>query len=407
MTQLRGANLAGLGAQSSYLTWGSSGPVSGTDYLCMTHAEVDYLIGKGCNIFRLLFAWEALQPTEYATIATTTGNYATYRDKLFDLVDYITGKGVNVLLDIHGASDAGFAGYKGVVVGKTTPSGQKVEDLLENVWWQLATKYKANKLVHYGVTNEPHDIPAATWFAAAQKVLTGIRNAGATSTVFMPGTDWTGAGTWMNNNAKAWNLVDPLNNTQVQLHMYADANAGGGATDVVSTTVLVDRLSAAVTWARSRGLKVFLGEVGLSATAQYGAAAWGNLVKFIDANNDVVSGFTFWSSGPATWWSGYQFTLCPSGGVDSAQMKLIQPSLVPAVITQPPVVTPPAVDVTALQATISQQAAQIAANLTAISKLNSDLTAEIALSDANAAKAAKYFDALNNIKGWLASVGVS
>ena len=40
--------------------------VFGTDYTYPTHAEVDYFVGHGMNVFRLPFNWENLQQKPFA-----------------------------------------------------------------------------------------------------------------------------------------------------------------------------------------------------------------------------------------------------------------------------------------------------------------------------------------------------
>lgn len=321
---MRGANL--VGGSTAWTGWSiADGPVYGTNCKFVSNAEVDRCIANGMNTFRLLFTWEALQPAPYNDINANVGNYKIYADKLFALVTYITSKGANVILDIHGDIDAGFAAYRSVKVGALY-DGHKIEDLLENLWRQLARKYKDNPRVLYGITNEPHDISAAVWYACAQKVLNGIRSEGATAAIIMPGTDWTGAGSWTWHNSAGWNLSDPLNNTQVQVHLYLDANAGGGTTEIVSPTIGVERMKGVVEWARSKGLKVYLGEIGLSASNPIGQQAWNNLHNYLLANRDVCSGFAFWALGPKFWWDSYRFTLNNGTGT-SPQLQMIQGAL--------------------------------------------------------------------------------
>ncbi len=322
LLQQHGVNLAGLGAQSGWTSWGAAGPVSGVDYQAVTKTDVAGLIAAGVNTFRVLFTWEALQQLPNGDINAQVGNYKAYADALYATVVLVTSMGATCLLDVHGGRDAGFAAYHDVPVGKKY-NGALVEDLLENLWYQLALKYKDNALVQYGITNEPHDITPSVWFAAAQKVVSGIRRAGAKTTIWVPGVDWTGAGSWMTHNAPAYNITDSLNNTGVQLHLYFDANSGGGGTDIVLATIGSERCKAATAWARSRGLKLFLAEVGLSAANPLAKAAWTDLDAFLLANADVWQGFTFWATGPATWWQGYQF-YC---GVGSPQLALISSSL--------------------------------------------------------------------------------
>lgn len=46
---------------------------------------------------------------------------------------------------------------------------------------QLATKYKSNPNVAFGLMNEPHEVDINKWADTLQQVVTGIRNAGAIS----------------------------------------------------------------------------------------------------------------------------------------------------------------------------------------------------------------------------------
>ncbi len=320
LLDLRGMNLAGGG--TDWTTWGSAGPLNGTHYLFIDTATVDKLILAGANTFRLLFTWEAIQSAPFGNISAPNGNFAIYGNYIWGLVNHITSHGCKVVLDIHGDRDAGFAAYKDCKVG-TLYNGYDVSNMLADLWRQIAAKYKGNTSVMYGVTNEPHDIAATTWYACAQKVINAIRGTGALQTIWMPGIDWTGAGSWMTHNATAWNLTDTIGNLGAQVHLYFDSNSGGGTTGIVSESIGVDRCKAVTTWARSKGLKLLLAEVGLSASNSLAAVAWSNLHGFLLANRDVWSGFTFWAAGPPAWWGGYQFYCGPG----SQQLSLIQGSL--------------------------------------------------------------------------------
>jgi endoglucanase len=363
--KFKGCNLAG--GDSFYANWGASGPVAGVNYGFVTNADVDYQLSKGQNTFRLLFAWEAIQPTPYATLATLSGTYAIYRDRLYALVDYITGKGAVCILDIHGGDNTTFAAYRGIKVGSLTAAGQKVEDLLANVWRQLADKFKANPRVWFGITNEPQGIAPAVWFAAAQKVINSIRSTGATQPISMPGTAWTGAASWISSgNAAAWNLVDPANNLHVQLHLYCDADSSGTTTNIVSETIAVERLKAAVAWARGSGVRLFLGEVAVSASNPIAPATWRNLMAYVEGNSDVFLGWAWWGGGPSgSGWAKNIYSLVPAAGVDSPAMRMIQPSF--AVLPEP---VDPAI---ALQETIDGLRLSNATLTTSIANLRADV----------------------------------
>jgi len=350
----RGANLVN-GSPIWKEAWktGVTGPISGTDYLWVSNPQIDYLISKGMNTFRLLFSWEALQPTPKASLpGALKGNFRVFYDRFKEIVDYITAKGCSVILDIHGGDDPTFAAYYGVKVGLSyTPPGSgvsyPVSDLLVDLWSQLATIFKANPKVMFGITNEPFGIPTMTWFATAQRVINAIRATGATQMILMPGNYYSGAGSWTytgsmfdtgspkRSNAYGWlnangvdrRLSDPANNLAAQVHLYLDKDAAGGVTQIESATIGAERLAVVTDWGRANNVKVMVCEVGFAASNPIANEAWANLINYMNANQDVILGFQWWAYGPPTWWGNYQFTLCPNASGDSPQMKLIEKSL--------------------------------------------------------------------------------
>jgi len=360
LPQLRGTNLTG--GDTFWKNWASKGgPVAGEDYEFVATKDVDYCLSKGMNTFRLVFGWEALQPQAAQNILQTTGPFATYRDRLFSLVKYITSKGAFVLLDIHGGDDSTFAAYYGAKVGDVY-GRYAVSDLLVNLWKQLANIFKSNSYVMFGITNEPSGLPTMTWFQTAQKVIDGIRTTGARNVIVMPGNYFSGAGSWTytggwgdtgkpaKSNGMGWDnangagkpLRDPINNTWIQVHLYVDPDGGGGTGDIQSARIGADRLKVVTDWARTRGLKVFVGEVAMAASNPLAKTCWQNLVSYIDANRDVVQGFTWWAYGVPAWWGSYIFTLAPSANYtkDSPQMALIRASFSPSLLPSPPAPAP-------------------------------------------------------------------
>ena len=321
--QLRGANLTGGG--TPYTKWQPNGPVLNTHYRFLTTAEIDLLVSRGMRACRLLFTWEALQPTEYAVIDTLSGNFKIYRDQLFASVAYLRSKGVVVLLDIHGEVESSFAGWKGVLVGQPTPLRQGyVEDLLANLWKQLALRFKDDLGVMIGITNEPHDIPPAIWFRAAQKVIDKVRATGNASKIVMPGVNWTNAGSWMLQNAQAWNLVDPAGNLAVQAHLYFTADGGGRDATIESVDVGERRLRDIVAWCRKMDLPLWVAETGLEAGALNAEATWRRTQAFVDANRDVVEAVLWWAAGPRATWGNYLFNLIDATGQPSNEARLLE-----------------------------------------------------------------------------------
>ncbi len=355
----RGANLTG--GETEYTDWASSGvPQQGTHYLFVSNTDIDTCVAAGMTAFRLLFSWEAF-------------SNAAYLSALKSRIAYIMSRGCRVILDIHPGDATLAPGFKGTKI----TDGSALQTQFCDLWAGIARMYIADPLVEFGVMNEPNGQAPSVWFKTAQKVIDAIRATGNTSWIWMPGGGWSGAGEWSTVNGPYWNLVDPLNHTGVQAHLYLDANAGGGATDVVSTAIGVTRMTNVVTWARSKGLKVFLGEVAVKAGVTNANAAWANLVAYMNANQDVVAGWCWWAYGPPAWWGGYQFTLCNA----SPQMKLAFPATVP--VPDPvPVPTPtPDPSVAVLQAQVATLTAQVAALTSQLSALSAKVAAaKLALS---------------------------
>jgi endoglucanase len=92
--------------------------------------------------------------------------------------------------------------------------------------------------------NEPHNIPdMAVWAGTVQAAVTAIRQAGATTQlILLPGNDFTGAQTFVNNGS-AGNLstVHNLDGTNTSLifdvHKYLDSDGSGTHTGCVSNHI--------------------------------------------------------------------------------------------------------------------------------------------------------------------------
>ena len=283
-----GTNLTG--SEVNYGEANVTNPTSGSDFLFVSHQDIDYLAAKKVNFVRLLISWECLQQSLNAPLANNT-----YNTTLQDRVSYLTTKGITVMLEIHGASDVNFAKYKGNLVG----SAAVPNSAFANFWSRIATQYKNNPLVCYGLTNEPNNMSTLQWFSAAQAAINAIRAAGATTMIVVPGNGWSGAGSWTSNwydtattkvsNATAFKtLTDPGKNIVVGVHMYLDQNAGGGSDDIVSATIGVERLKVTVDWAKANGYKVFLGEFAVNANNSLGPTAIKNLLDYMWANSCLL-----------------------------------------------------------------------------------------------------------------------
>jgi len=309
------SSLQFIGVNQAVAEFGNNIPGSyGTDYTYPTTASIDYFVNKGMNIFRVPFLWERMQTSLNGALSTTELGY------LDAIVNYVTKtKGVYCLIDPHN-----YARYSNQLIG----SGVAVSAFTD-FWTKLATHYKGNSKVVFGIMNEPHDMSTEVWRDAANAAITAIRNTGATNLITVPGNAWTGAWTWTSNSYGTPNSVamlsinDPLNNFIYEVHQYLDDNGSGTSATCVSSTIGSQRLQAFTNWCRQYGKKALLGEFagGDNPTC---ASAVSDMLNFMKSNSDVWVGWTWWSAGP--WWGSYMYSLEPgTGNSDKPQMSTITP----------------------------------------------------------------------------------
>jgi endoglucanase len=322
--QLRGVNMAGGDISNSDLP-----AVSGTNYQFVSTQDLTYIKGQGANFVRLLFCWEALQ-------TTLNGAFnSTYFNNMNAVVTEFTSLDGYVMIEPHPETSNGvYAGYNGNVVGSSAlPDAD-----FANMWSQLASTYKSNPYVVFGLCNEPNGMSTVQWYAAAQAAITAIRATGATNLIMVPGNDYTAASTWtsnwydtaspaVSNSVGFLALKDPINNMCVSVHSYWDSDQSGTTTDISSNQVGVSNLQSIVAWARTNKLKVHVSEFGCSATNSLAAATCTNMLNYMNANLDVFIGCAWWTDGPPSWYGSYMFTLCPSSNytVASPQLALAKP----------------------------------------------------------------------------------
>jgi endoglucanase len=277
--------------------------------------SVAYFKTKGMNTVRLPFLWERLQPTlnqafDSAELARLTG-----------FVQQVTATGVTVLLDPHN-----YARYRGKLIGSSDVPHAAFADF----WSRLANQFKDNDKVMFGLMNEPHDMPTEQWLSSANAALAAIRATGARQVVTVPGNAWTGAHSWLENWYGTPNgtvmkgIVDPGRNMVFEVHQYLDADSSGTRDTCVSATIGVERLGAFTGWLRSNGYRALLGEFGGAANDTCNKAV-DNMLRYIEGNADVWSGWTWWAAGP--WWGNYMYSIEPSGAADKPQMGVLHPHL--------------------------------------------------------------------------------
>jgi endoglucanase len=367
-TQLRGVNITGL--EMGYEWYDpAKGPVAGTQYPILDTRLIDYFKGKKVSVIRLLFQWEAVQPHLYDPIPNPAwiANYQKYWDNFIKIVNYASNTaGMQVIIEPWEANSSGGAGggrWRGCEIGATKPFTSKYMSsftvpiaAFADFWGKMATFFKGNPRVSYGLINEPNNQSTMTWFKAAQAAITAIRNTGSVQRIFVGGNGWSHAEAWtqnwydtdspqrsneygwLNANGTGQPLTDPQNNIAIEVHTYADTQSGGLDTSIVSATIMPERIKPIVDWVAPRGLKVYLGEIGFYAGAKTSgftpANTWKNFITYFNANPNTLLCYTWWAAGDPSWWNdvaangGGHFSVSPTNAAnytgDTVNMVMIQ-----------------------------------------------------------------------------------
>ena len=285
--------------------------VYGKNYTYPSPSEMDYFVGKGVNIVRLPFRWPHLQPSLNGPLDPTESG------RVKSVVEEATRRGLTVVLDPHD-----YARYYDKPIG-----GPDVPDAaFADFWTRMATEFKGNPRVWFGLMNEPHDMPKEQWLDAANAAVAAIRKAGAHNLILVPGIAWTGAHSWISSgNGEAMaKIVDPQNHYVIEAHQYLDADSSGTKPEAVSPTIGSERLKQFTAWCREHHQRALLGEFG-AADNLTAAQATDDAMRYMENNRDVWIGFTWWSAGP--WWGDYMFSLEPKDGKDRPQMSFVGPHL--------------------------------------------------------------------------------
>ncbi|KAF1928537.1 glycoside hydrolase family 5 protein [Didymella exigua CBS 183.55] len=305
LTQYAGVNIAGFdfgcstdgSCSGSYTNPGDNGIAQ------MKHfATADKL-----NAFRLPIGWQYLVNNQLGGSLDTTV-VAAYDA----LVQGCLATGALCIIDLHN-----YARWNGAVVGQGGPTNAQFAD----VWSKLATKYASTTNIAFGLMNEPHDLTMTTWAASVQAAVTAIRKAGATSQyILLPGTDYTSAGTFVQNSGPALLTVKDTDGTTSKLifdvHRYLDSDNSGTHAECVTDHVS-DTFTPLATWLRTNGRKAILSEIGGGNTASCETDVCAAIAS-LNKNSDVYLGYIGWSAGAFD--TSYTLSMTPTGSTDQPLM---------------------------------------------------------------------------------------
>lgn len=296
------------------------GRVPGTydvDYNYPGERHLDYFASLGMGLVRLPFRWERLQPELFATFDKLE------MERLTTFVGAARSRKYIVVLDPHNyakrylSTDHWRTEH---LIGSTNLPQKAFVDF----WARLAQVFRGDDDVWFGLMNEPNDISAEYWLTIVDAAIAAIRAEGANNLILVPGTNWTGAHSWLQSGNGIMSRVrDAANNFAFEVHQYFDANSSGQSANAVSATVGVERIAAFEAWARSNGFRAFLGEFGL-ADNTVSLDAGRNLLQALGRSRDVWIGWAAWAGGPR-WPEDSIFLLEPyRDGSIRPQMRVLQ-----------------------------------------------------------------------------------
>ncbi|KAG1729718.1 glycoside hydrolase family 5 protein [Suillus lakei] len=290
--QFAGVNIAGFdfgcSTDGTCVASGAVPPVhqlSGIDGLSqMQHFVQD----DGYNVFRLPVGWQ------YPTLDQMTGvldetQFANYNMLVSDCLS----TGAYCEIDIHN-----YARYDGQIIGQGGPSNE----IFAEFWSNIASYWKNETKVMFGLMNEPHDIPnITTWAESVQSAVTAIREAGATTQmILLPGTDYASAETFVSSgSADALGTVrnpdGTFTNLIMDVHKYLDYDNSGTNTACVSNHI-EDSWEPLSTWLRANGRQALNTETGggnVDSCVNYVLQE----ISYQANQSDVILGYLGWSAG--------------------------------------------------------------------------------------------------------------
>ena len=282
-----GVNLAGA-------EFGTRMPgVHGSDYTYPEREEILRLQRQGFGSVRLPFRWERLSPQLYGPL-----DEKEWR-RLSECVATAAAAGVELVLDVHNYA-ARHVGADGFVRPHRIGTREVPTASLAWLWAEIARRTRHEPHVVYGLMNEPAEIDAAVWLATANEAIAAIRATGARNLILVPGVDYSGAHSWYRaGNTVLAEVYDPAGNIAIEVHQYLDTDSSGRDPLAVSSTIGSERIEAFQEWARSRGFRAFLGELG-TGTSPLSLAALEDLLTEVHSNPDVWIGWAGWAAG--RWW---------------------------------------------------------------------------------------------------------
>ncbi|HYF20525.1 MAG TPA: cellulase family glycosylhydrolase [Ramlibacter sp.] len=320
-----GTNLSGMEWTKPNMRRGASSTPN-LHFMVPRRADIAWLAANGFKSNRLPILWEMLQPMLFDTRASAAvralvgepGEFNEhYAKAITDVLDAHAAAGAKCILDLHNycryqdfrfQPDGSVAG-----LGKPptplhrafteereaiqerifalAPGATLTQEHFTDFWTRAARRWKDHPgLAGYGLMNEPHDLPApgrlvategggedlSIWPTYARAAVQAIRKVDPKTPIYVAGNEWSAAMSMATRNP---GFPLPGDNLVYEVHLYLDAASNGHAFDwdtevrkgfsagvgnrPIDLDTGVKRLTPAVEWARAKGLRLALTEIGM------------------------------------------------------------------------------------------------------------------------------------------------
>jgi endoglucanase len=290
-------------------------------------SELTFYDDRGFNALRFPISWERLQHELNGPLNSV------YTNQVLAFVTQATAAGWLIIIDLHN--------YNRYAVGAFDAAGVQIPTYqqrifgdgfldtshLVDVWTRIAAMFLGNPNVVFNLMNEPHDFPVIsdTWFSNSQSVIDAIRGTGADQLILVPNSRGSDVDHWAVyapnggslDSVAALTIAD--SNYAFDMHAYQDAPS--------SATSYVKLLIPVTQWAKDNGKHLFLSELGIANEASNGELALGNLLDYLNNNNDVWIGWTAWNLAP------YNVTAPGNYTADGPEMTWYTPFLTPNIVS--------------------------------------------------------------------------
>lgn len=290
--QFAGVNIAGFdfgcGTDGTCTSSGAVPPVSQLSGIDGLGQMQHFVNDNGYNVFRLPVGWQYLTRDQMTGVLDET-QFANYNMLVSDCLS----TGAYCVIDIHN-----YARYNGQIIGQGGPSNE----IFAELWSNIASYWKNESKVIFGVMNEPHDIPSiTTWAESVQSAVTAIREAGATNQlILLPGTDYASAKTFVSSgSADALSTVQnpdgTFTNLIMDVHKYLDSDSSGNNAECV-TNGIEEAWDPLATWLRANGRQALNSETG-GGNVDSCVSYISQQITYQAQQSDVILGYIGWSAG--------------------------------------------------------------------------------------------------------------